>query len=118
MTLIKFSTDKLIRYDANKDTESVYVTLFYSDLKDPQVIRKYLDTSKIFYNSFNQVGKLGMVNFFELSEVYGISNEEKKSLLTKPKIKDEIIKEDAIQLSDSKYDAINDPDFDNMFKNF
>ena len=85
MTLLKFSTKNLINFDANKDSNSVYVKLFYSDLDKPYILREEVDTSKIFFNSFYQVGKLGWVTFYELSEVYGLSDTEKKSLFLKSK---------------------------------
>jgi hypothetical protein len=119
MTLLKFNSKNLVRFEADKDASSVYVILYYSDLDNPITLRETIDTSKIFYRSFNQVGNLGWVTFYELSEVYGISDAEKKSLFTKSKVKDkeEIKKDQIINLSEIDNSSdYQDDEFDNLFK--
>lgn len=85
MTLIKFTTKNLYDYNVIKESDGIIIKLLYTDSdKENTIIRKF-DTSKIHYWNFTNVGNLGWITFYELSEVFHIPPHEKAEILRNKK---------------------------------
>ncbi|MHB8098172.1 MAG: hypothetical protein ACYDD5_01105 [Sulfuricurvum sp.] len=104
MIIIKFSVEGLIDYSAGKNDKMVYVSLLYDD-GYKTVLKENIGNKVIEHYKATIMRKMGWVSFFEISEVFGISDHEKKEIKRskEPKLDEEV----NIQVKTGKPKTIN-----------
>lgn len=120
MRLVKFSTKKLNDYDVIRISDGVNIILHYSDSEKPYILTEKFDTSKVHHWNFSNVGNLGWITFYEISEVFHIPTHEKEAIskARKPKAEQN---SNAIDLKNISHDDEGhdyDGDIEDLFKDF